>query len=65
MAASFLSRKPDSGLGNIGASPADPSRNIDWVLMTVQIVLTIMGGFVVFAASRTRLDLELGFELGS
>ena len=55
MATSFLSRKPDSGLGNISASPADPSRNIDWVLMTVQIVLTIMGGFVVFSASRTRL----------
>ncbi|MFT4773528.1 MAG: rod shape determining protein RodA [Candidatus Azotimanducaceae bacterium] len=55
MATSFLSRKPDSGLGNISASPADPSRNIDWVLMTVQIVLTILGGFVVFSASRTRL----------
>jgi rod shape determining protein RodA len=55
MATSFLSRKPDSGLGNIGASPADPSRNIDWVLMTVQVVLTIMGGFIVFSASRTRL----------
>lgn len=55
MATSFLSRKADSGLGNIGASPADPSRNIDWVLMSVQFTLTIMGFFVVFSASRTRV----------
>jgi rod shape determining protein RodA len=55
MATSFLTRKPDSGLGNIGASPADPSRNIDWVLMSVQLILTVMGCFVVFSASRTRV----------
>ena len=55
MATAFLSRKPDSGLGNIGASPADPARNIDWVLMTVQILLTVIGCLVVFSASRTRL----------
>lgn len=55
MATSFLSRKPDSGLGNIRASPADPSRNIDWVLMTVQFALTTIGFFVVFSASRTRV----------
>jgi len=51
----FLSRRPDSGLGNIKASPADPSRNIDWVLMSVQIALTVIGCFVVFSTSRTRL----------
>jgi rod shape determining protein RodA len=51
----FLSRKPDSGLGNIGASPAAPSRNVDWVLMTAQFALTIIGFFVVFSASRTRV----------
>jgi rod shape determining protein RodA len=51
----FLSRKPDSGLGNIGASPGAPSRNIDWVLMTVQFTLTVIGCFVVFSASRTRV----------
>ncbi|MBG7603358.1 MAG: rod shape-determining protein RodA [Actinobacteria bacterium] len=56
MATSFLSRKADSGLGNIRASPADPSRNIDWVLMSVQFVLTAMGFFVVFSASRTRIS---------
>ncbi len=55
MATSFLTRKPDSGLGNIGASPADPARNIDWVLMSVQLILTVMGCFVVFSASRTRI----------
>ncbi len=56
MAASFLSRKPDSGLGNIGASPAAPSRNVDWVLLSVQAILTVMGCLVVFSASRTRID---------
>jgi rod shape determining protein RodA len=55
VATSFLSRKPDSGLGNLGASPAAPSRNIDWVLMTVQFALTVIGCFVVFSASRTRI----------
>ncbi len=55
MATSFLSRKPDSGLGNIRASPADPSRNIDWVLMTIQFALTIIGFFIIFSASRTRV----------
>ncbi len=54
MTTSFLSRKPDSGLGNINASPADPTRNIDWVLMTAQLLLTVIGCFVVFSTSRTR-----------
>ena len=36
MGLSMLQRKPDSGLGNIRASPADPSRNIDWVLLLAQ-----------------------------
>jgi len=55
MTTSFLSRKPDSGLGNINARPSHPGRNIDWVLMTAQFVLTIAGGFIVFSASRTRV----------
>ena len=55
MTTSFLSRRPDSGLGNIKASPADPSRNIDWVLLTVQVALTVIGCFIVFSTSRTRL----------
>jgi rod shape determining protein RodA len=53
--ASFLSRKPDSGLGNIRASPADPSRNIDWVLLIVQMALAVIGCFIVFSTSRTRV----------
>jgi rod shape determining protein RodA len=55
VATSFLSRRPDSGLGNIRASPADPSRNIDWVLLLAQVALTVIGCFVVFSASRTRV----------
>jgi rod shape determining protein RodA len=54
MGLSMLQRKPDSGLGNIRSSPADPSRNIDWVLMIGQIALTVAGCFIVFSATRTR-----------
>ena len=50
----MLQRKPDSGLGNIRSSPADPSRNVDWVLLTAQTVLTIAGCFIVFSATRVR-----------
>ncbi len=56
MALTFLERKPDSGLGNIRSSPADPSRNVDWVLLLTQGVLTIAGCFVVYSASRTKID---------
>lgn len=54
----FLGRKPDSGLGNIKASPADPSRNIDWILMAVQIALAVIGCFIVFSTSRTRVSAD-------
>ena len=54
MALSMLQRKPDSGLGNIRSSPADPSRNIDWVLLLAQSALTVVGCFIVFSATRTR-----------
>ena len=54
MALSMLQRKPDSGLGNIRSSPADPSRNIDWVLLAAQLALTVAGCFIVFSATRTR-----------
>ncbi len=54
MGLSMLQRKPDSGLGNIRSSPADPSRNIDWVLMLAQAALAVAGCFVVFSATRTR-----------
>ena len=59
---SFLSRKPDSGLGNIKASPADPTRNIDWVLMSAQLLLTVIGFFVVFSTSRTPAIERTGDE---
>jgi rod shape determining protein RodA len=54
MGLSMLQRKPDSGLGNIRRSPADPSRNVDWVLLTAQVALTVAGCFIVFSATRTR-----------
>jgi rod shape determining protein RodA len=56
MTSTFLIRRPDSGLGNIRRSPGDPSRNIDWVLMFVQWLLIAIGCFVVFSASRTRIE---------
>lgn len=52
----LLTRKPDSGLGNIRSSPADPSRNVDWVLLLVQGILAVAGCFIVYSASRTRRD---------
>ncbi len=56
MALSFLTPKPDSGLGNIRTSPGDPSRNIDWVLLTVQGLLTVIGCFVIYSASWTQVE---------
>ncbi|MDJ0771274.1 MAG: FtsW/RodA/SpoVE family cell cycle protein [Ilumatobacter sp.] len=56
MALTFLDRKPDSGLGNIRSSPGDPSRNVDWVLLTTQGILTVIGCFVVYSASWTAVE---------
>ena len=50
MALTFLQRKPDSGLGNIRSSPSDPSRNVDWVLLLLQMSLAVIGCFVIFSA---------------
>lgn len=55
MALAFLERKPDSGLGNIRSSPGDPSRNVDWVLLVTQGLLTVIGCFVVYSASWTTI----------
>jgi rod shape determining protein RodA len=55
MALTFLTRKPDSGLGNIRSSPGDPVRNLDYVLLLTQGALTIAGCFVVYSASWTRI----------
>lgn len=50
----LLTRRPDSGLGNIRSSPAAPSRNVDWALLLAQGALCIIGCFIVYSASRTR-----------
>jgi rod shape determining protein RodA len=50
----LLHRKPDSGLGNIRASPASPGRNVDWVLLLVQGLLTVVGCATIYSATRTR-----------
>ena len=55
MALSVLTRRPDSGLGNVRSSPGDPSRNIDWTLMFVQSALAVIGCFTVYSASRTKV----------
>jgi rod shape determining protein RodA len=52
----FLQRKPDRGLGNIRSSKSDPSRNVDWVLLLTQGVLTVVGCAIVYSASRTQVD---------
>ncbi len=49
-----MSRKPDSGLGNIHASPSAPTRNIDWVLMVATGALAAVGLFVIYSASYSK-----------
>jgi rod shape determining protein RodA len=56
MALSFMQRKPDSGLGNIHASPSAPSRNIDYVLLFAQGAMSIIGLFVIYSASHTKFS---------
>lgn len=51
----MLGRKPDSGLGNIHTSAASPLRNIDWVLLAGQVLLTVAGFFVIYS-STYRLE---------
>jgi rod shape determining protein RodA len=55
----LMHRRPDRGLGNIRSSPADPSRNIDWVLLMAQAALSVIGCFIVFSSSRTRVPGDL------
>ena len=56
MALSFMQRKPDSGLGNIHASPSAPGRNIDYVLLSAQGALSIIGLLVIYSASYTKFS---------
>lgn len=55
MALSLFNRRPDSGLGNIKRSIVDPTRNIDWVLMSAVGALTVIGTFIIYSATRPRL----------
>jgi rod shape determining protein RodA len=56
VALSFIQRKPDSGLGNIHASPSAPSRNIDYVLLFAQGALAVIGLLVIYSASHTKFS---------
>lgn len=54
MAIPLLTRRPDSGLGNIRASPARPSRNIDWTLMFAVAALATAGAFAIYSVTWFR-----------
>jgi rod shape determining protein RodA len=54
MAIPLLNRRPDSGLGNIRASPARPSRNIDWTLMLTVAALATAGAFAIYSVTWFR-----------
>jgi rod shape determining protein RodA len=56
-----LRRRPDSGLGNIHSSPGAPSRNVDWVLMTVQVALSVIGLAVIYSSTRTKFENPYGY----
>ena len=55
MARTVFTRRPDSGLGNIRRSFADPTRTIDWILMAAVGALTVIGAFMIYSATRPRL----------
>jgi rod shape determining protein RodA len=49
-------RRPSlSGMGNIRRSMADPSRNIDWLLVFAVAALSTIGAFAVYSTTRPRL----------
>ena len=50
-----FSRRPNSGLGNIRRGFADPTRNIDWILMGAVAALTVISSFIIYSATRPRL----------
>ena len=55
MVGSMFTRRPNSGLGNIKRGFADPTRNIDWILMAAVGALTVIGAFMIYSATRPRL----------
>ena len=48
-------RRPNSGLGNIQRSFADPARNVDWILMGAVSILSVIGLFLIYSATRPAL----------
>ncbi len=61
MALSILSRRPDSGLGNIRSSPAAPSRNIDWILLSAVVALSTIGVAAIYSTNRP-VQLRRGLD---
>lgn len=55
MGSTIFTRRPDSGLGNVRRSIVQPTRNIDWILMSAVGALTVIGAFMVYSATRPRL----------
>jgi rod shape determining protein RodA len=55
MSIPLLTRRPGQGLGNVRRSYADPTRNIDWILMIAVALQTVIGVFMVYSATRPRL----------
>ena len=51
----MFTRRPNSGLGNIKRGFADPTRSIDWILMSAVAALTVIGSFIIYSATRPRL----------
>lgn len=54
MALPLLTRRPDSGLGNIRAATSRPSRNIDWTLMFAVAALATAGTFAIYSVTWFR-----------
>lgn len=48
-------RRTRPSLGSLNSSPADPWRNIDWVLMTATALLAVIGVATVYSATRPVL----------
>lgn len=48
-------RQPNSGMGNIRRSFTQPARSIDWILMSAVGVLTVIGAFSIYSATRPIL----------
>lgn len=55
MVRTVFTRRPNSGLGNIKRGFADPTRNIDWVLMGAVATLSVISLFIIYSATRPRL----------